>query len=153
MGFPAKRMSLSESAPDAYRAMLRLDREARQFGVEASLLELVRYRASLLNGCAFCLDMHAKDARAAGEDEARLYLLGAWHEAPCFTERERVALALTDAMTRLPEGGVPDDVFDAARREFGDEQLAGLIWTITVINAWNRIGVTTQLEPGHYQPG
>jgi len=152
MGFPAKRMVLSDVAPDAYRAMLRLDGDARKLGVEQSLLELVRYRASLLNKCAFCIDMHAKDARAAGESEERLHLLAAWHEATCYTERERAALALTDAMTMLVTGDVGDEVYAQAQQHFTEPELAGLIWAITVINAWNRIGVTTRMEPGHYQP-
>lgn len=152
MAFPAKRMVMQDIAPAAYQAMIRLDRESRQFGIEHGLLELVRFRASLLNGCAFCLDMHAKDARAGGEDESRLYLLGAWREAPCFTDRERAALALTDAMTTLAGGDVDDDTFAEAARQFTESEIAGLIWVITVINAWNRIGVTTRMEPGHYQP-
>lgn len=152
MAFPAKRMVLSDVAPEAYRAMLRLDRESRQLGLEPALLELVRFRASLLNGCAFCLDMHAKDARAAGEDEGRLYLLGAWREATCYSDRERAALALTDAMTTLAGGDVSDETYDEAARHFTEPELAGLIWVVTVINAWNRIGVTTRMEPGHYEP-
>ena len=153
MGYPAHRMDMQALAPDFYRAMLRLDRESRQFGVETSLLELVRYRASQLNGCAFCLDMHAKDARAAGESEERLYVMAAWREAPFFSARERAALALTDAMTQLAGGDVGDDVYADAANAFTEAELAGLIAAITVINAWNRIGVTTRMEPGHYQPG
>lgn len=143
---------MEELAPDFHRAMLRLDRESRQFGLEPGLLELVRYRASQLNGCAFCLDMHAKDARAAGESEERLYVMAAWREAPFFSPRERAALALTDAMTTLAGGDVDDDVYAGAAREFSPSEITGLIAVITVINAWNRIGVTTRMEPGHYQP-
>ena len=152
MGFPAHRMDMSALAPDFYRAMARLDRESRQFGLEPSLLELVRYRASQLNGCAFCLDMHAKDARAAGESEERLYVMAAWRDAPFFSDRERAALALTDAMTTLPGGDVGDDVWTEAAAQFSETELAGLVAAITVINAWNRIGVSTRMEPGHYQP-
>ena len=146
-------MDMQAVAPEFYRAMIRLDGESRKLGVEPSLLELVRYRASQLNGCAFCLDMHAKDARAGGESEERLYVMAAWREAPFFSPRERAALALTDAMTKLPGGDVDDDVYAEAAKEFSESELAGLIAAVTVINAWNRIGVTTRMEPGHYQPG
>lgn len=150
--FSADRMDFGALAPRFYAAMVRLDHESRRAGPEPALLELVRYRASQLNGCAFCLDMHAKDARAAGECEERLYVLAAWRQAPFYSDRERAALALADAMTLLSGEGVPDDVYEQAAGEFSAEELAGLIATITVINAWNRIAVTTRMAPGHYQP-
>ena len=148
------RLDISGIAPRTYATMSRLSAESHGYGLEPLLVELVKTRASQINGCAFCVDMHTKDARAAGEEEQRLHLLVAWRECGWYSERERAALALTEAMTRLPDGhGVPDDVFAAAADLFSEQELAGLIWVITVINAWNRIAITTRMEPGHYQPG
>jgi AhpD family alkylhydroperoxidase len=148
------RLDIRGIAPRTYATMSRLSGDSHGFGLEPLLVELVKTRASQINGCAFCVDMHTKDARAAGEEEHRLHLLVAWRECDWYSERERAALALTEAMTRLPDGhGVPDDVFTAAAGLFSDEELAGLIWAITAINAWNRIAITTRMEPGHYQPG
>jgi AhpD family alkylhydroperoxidase len=142
----AQRMDLSALAPRVYKSMLALDAVAGE-GLEPGLKELVRVRASQLNGCAFCIDMHAADARAGGESERRLYALPAWPEAPYFTARERAAFALTDAMTLLSESHVPDDVYAQAAAEFDQPELAQLISLILTINAWNRIGVTTRLQP------
>ncbi len=146
------RIDLEQAAPTAYKAMLRLDAESHRLGLDPPLLELVKTRASQLNGCAYCLDMHTKDARAAGESEERLYLLSAWRESPLYTPRERAALALTEAVTLLADTGAPDAVYEEAAAQFPEPELAALIWAIVVINAWNRIGVTTRMEPGHYQP-
>ena len=122
-------------------------------GLDPRLRELVRLHASTINGCAYCVDMHSKDARAAGETEQRLYSLGAWREAPWFTPAERAALALTEAVTLLHDGHVPRAVFDEAARHFEPEPLAQLIALLVAINAWNRIGVATRCwEPGSYQP-
>ncbi len=140
-------MDLKSLAPRVYKAMLALDAAAGE-GLEPPLKELVRVRASQLNGCAYCIDMHSTDARTGGESEQRLYALPAWPEAPYFTERERAALALTDAMTLLSETHVPDDVYDLAAKHFDQPELAQLISLILTINAWNRIGVTCRLEPG-----
>src|SRR5215472_5728801 len=129
--FEEPRMVLARSAPAAYRAMLSLDGAVE---LDSSLRDLVCLRASILNGCAYCIDMHTLDARARGETEQRLYAVAAWHEAPFFTERERAALALTDAITLLSDNHVPRPVFDAAREQFEDEELAQLIWAITAIN-------------------
>lgn len=146
------RMNLPKLAPGVYRAMVALDRAASE-GVDPVLAELVKIRASQLNHCAFCLDMHIKDARAAGEREDRIYLLNAWEEATgYYTERERAALALTEAVTLLP-GGVPDEVYERAAGQFEEAELAQLIALILTINAWNRIAVTTRALPGVYQPG
>ncbi len=147
------RLDIGGISPRTYATMARLSEASHSFGLEPLLVELVKTRASQINGCAFCVDMHTKDARAAGEEEHRLYLLAAWRECGWYSPRERAALALTEAMTRLGEHGVADDVFDAAAELFSDEELAGLIWAITAINAWNRIAITTRMEPGHYQPG
>ena len=121
--------------------------------LDSALRDLVSLRASILNGCAYCVDMHTLDARSRGESEQRLYAVAAWHEAPFFSERERAALALTDAVTLISDGHVPREVFDAAREQFDDEELAQLLWAITAINAWNRVAVSTRMLPGEYQPG
>jgi AhpD family alkylhydroperoxidase len=115
--------------------------------VESSLLELVRARASQLNGCAYCVDMHSRDAREGGESERRLYALPVWRETAFFTDRERAALELAEAATRLTGQGVPDDVFARAAAQFTEVELAELIWTIAVINAWNRLGATARPWP------
>jgi AhpD family alkylhydroperoxidase len=120
-------------------------------GLEAGLLELVKIRASQINGCAFCIDMHTKDARAGGETEQRIYALNAWRETPFFSERERAALAWTETVTRIGEG-VTDAAYDAARGQFAEKQLVDLTWAIAAINAWNRIAISFRSVPGVYQP-
>ncbi len=147
------RLDLRGIAPRTYAMMASLSEASHEFGLEPLLVELMKVRASQINGCAFCVDMHTKDARAAGESEERLHVLVAWREAEWYSDRERAALELTECMTRLPEGGVPDDVYARATELFADEEVAGLIWVVTVINAWNRVAITTRMEPGHYQPG
>jgi len=121
-------------------------------GLEASLLELVKVRASQLNGCAYCIDMHTKDARAAGETEQRLYALSAWRETPFFTPRERAALAWTEAITNIQLGHADDAIYEQVRSEFNDADLVKLTLGITQINAWNRIAIAFRTEPGTYQP-
>ena len=135
---------LARGRRDVYRAIYALDASA---AFEPRLRELVRIRASQINGCAFCVDMHCVDAQKAGEDERRIFALAAWRESPFFDERERAALALTEAMTRLPEGGVPDDVYEAAAAEFDEAELGNLMGVIIAINAWNRVAVATELQP------
>ncbi|MFJ6543028.1 carboxymuconolactone decarboxylase family protein [Streptomyces sp. NPDC091385] len=147
------RLAWTEHAPDVYKAMVRLDIAARQ-GLDPRLLELVKIRASQLNHCAFCLDMHTKDALAAGETVERVVQLSAWDESRHFyTEREAAALELTEAVTVLTEGFVPDEVYARAAKHFDEPELTHLIAAITVINAWNRFAVTTRMVPGHYTPG
>lgn len=147
------RISVSQLLPDVYKAMVRLDIAARQ-GLDPVLVELVKIRASQLNHCAFCLDMHSKDALAAGESVERIVQLSAWEESRHFyTEKELAALALTEAVTVLTDGFVPDEVYAKAAKHFEETELAQLIAAITVINAWNRFGVTGRLAPGHYTPG
>ncbi|MEU9192687.1 carboxymuconolactone decarboxylase family protein [Streptomyces hundungensis] len=141
------RLPVDTLAPHINRALNSLDAASRKVSLEAGLLELVRARASQLNGCAYCVDQHTRDARTAGESEQRLYALPVWRETPFFTARERAALDLTEAATRLTEGPVPDEVFDRAASEFTEVELAELIWTITVINAWNRLGATARPWP------
>ncbi|MGW2208347.1 carboxymuconolactone decarboxylase family protein [Streptomyces sp. NPDC001781] len=147
------RLSWTEHVPDVYRAMVRLDAAARK-GVDPTLLELVKIRASQLNHCAYCLDMHTKDALAAGESVERIVQLGAWDESRHFyTGKELAALELTEAVTVLTDGFVPDEVYERAAGQFEEAELAQLIAAITVINAWNRFAVTTRMVPGHYTPG
>ncbi|MGV9343367.1 carboxymuconolactone decarboxylase family protein [Streptomyces spiralis] len=147
------RMRWAQHAPEVYKAMIRLDAAAGQ-GLEPRLRELVKIRASQINHCALCLDMHSKDALAAGESVERIIQLGAWEESRHFyTERELAALELTDAVTVLTDGFVPDEVYDKAAKHFDEEELAQLIAAIAVINAWNRFGVSTRAVPGHYTPG
>ncbi|WP_460106893.1 carboxymuconolactone decarboxylase family protein [Streptomyces sp. YKOK-J1] len=149
----APRLEWARHAPDVYKAMVRLDTAARQ-GLDPKLYELVKIRASQLNHCAFCLDMHTKDALAAGESVERIVQLSAWEESRHFyTEKELAAIELTEAVTVLTEGFVPDEVYERAAKQFEEAELARLIAAITVINAWNRFGVTTRMAPGHYQPG
>jgi AhpD family alkylhydroperoxidase len=146
------RMNFFQLAPEVYKAMVNLDAAARK-GIDPALAELVKIRASQLNHCAFCLDMHVKDARHAGETEERIYLLNAWEEATGFyTEKEQAALALTEAVTVLTEGFVPDAVYERAAKHFGEAELAQLISLIVVINSWNRIAVTSRAVPGSHTP-
>jgi AhpD family alkylhydroperoxidase len=147
------RLDWATLAPEAYRAMIRLDAAARK-GVDPTVLELVKIRASQLNHCAFCLDMHSKDALAAGESTERIIQLNAWRESRHFyTAKEIAALELTEAITVLTDGFVPDQVYANAAHEFDETELAHLIAAITAINAWNRFGVSTRSVPGHYTPG
>jgi AhpD family alkylhydroperoxidase len=143
----APRMDLGRLAPRVYKAMLALDAAAGE-GLEPPLKELIRVRASQLNGCVYCIDMHTTDARKGGESEQRIYALPAWREAPYYTDRERAAFALTDAVTLISETHVPRDVYDEAAAQFTEPELAQLISLILTINAWNRIAVTVRLEPG-----
>jgi AhpD family alkylhydroperoxidase len=140
------RMNLAEVAPEGYAAIMGMEKYARRH-VDGTLLHLVKLRASFLNGCAFCIDMHSRDALGEGETAARLFAVAAWPESERFDERERAALALTDAVTRLGEGGVPDDAWDAAAKEFEPRALADLLIAIATINVWNRIAVPTRIQP------
>ncbi|MFJ2777348.1 MULTISPECIES: carboxymuconolactone decarboxylase family protein [unclassified Kitasatospora] len=142
------RLDYARTAPKAFRAMIALDAAARE-GLDPALVELVQIRSSQLNGCAYCLDMHVKDARRAGENDERIYLLPVWHEAPAgvYSERERAALALAEEITRI-SGGVSDEVYGRAAAHFEEKELAQLISLCFTINAWNRINVTTRKTPG-----
>nr|WP_245244980.1 carboxymuconolactone decarboxylase family protein [Streptomyces palmae] len=146
-------MNTLKLAPDVYQAMVTLEQAARK-GLDPVLVHLVKIRASQINHCAFCIDMHTKDARLEGETEARLYLLSAWEEAAgYYTEKERAALALTEAVTVLTDGFVPDEVYQRAAKHFDESELARLVSLIVVINSWNRIAVTSRMAPGAYRPG
>ncbi|QEU79177.1 carboxymuconolactone decarboxylase family protein [Streptomyces subrutilus] len=147
------RMQLAKLAPEVYKAVLALEIASKK-GLDPALVELVKIRASQLNHCAFCLDMHSKDALAAGESIERIVLLNAWEESRHFyTEKELAAIELTEAVTVLTDGFVPDAVYERAAKQFEERELAQLIAVIATINVWNRFGVTTRGVPGHYTPG
>jgi AhpD family alkylhydroperoxidase len=132
--------------PDAYAALSGVERYLQKCGLEKPLMELVKLRASQINGCAFCVDMHTRDARKGGETEQRLYLVSAWHESPLFTDRERAALAWTECLTRLPTDGAPDNVYTALQAQFSPVEIANLTTLVGMINLWNRIGVGFRLQ-------
>ena len=146
------RLNFAQASPGAYKAMAALQAHVERCGLESSLLELVKFRASQINGCAYCLDMHSKDARAAGETEQRLYTLPAWRETPFYSERERAALAWTEALTLIADTHAPDDVYAAARTQFSEAELVDLTAAIVAINGWNRLAIGFRSEPGSYQP-
>jgi AhpD family alkylhydroperoxidase len=139
-------------APGIYQAMRGLETYLHQSGLETSLLLLVKLRASQINGCAYCIDMHWKDLRAAGESEQRLYGLDAWDESPYYTARERAALAWTEAVTLIREGHVSDEVYARVKPHFSDKELADLTLAVATINAWNRLAIASRAEAGKYQP-
>jgi AhpD family alkylhydroperoxidase len=147
-----QRLSYGKVAPGAIRAMMDLEKYVRESGLEDSLIELVKVRASQINGCAYCIDMHTKDARAAGEDEQRLYLLSSWREAPFYTEREEAALAWTEALTEIATYGVDDELYEEVSEHFSEKELVDLTTAIIVINGWNRLGISFRTEVGTYQP-
>ncbi|MGC1548915.1 MAG: carboxymuconolactone decarboxylase family protein [Rhodanobacter sp.] len=138
--------------PNATQALSALNTYVRQCGLEQSLIELIFLRVSQLNGCAYCLDMHTKDARAAGETEQRLYLLQAWWVAPFYSERERAALAWCEAVTHLGPHGVADDVYEQALRQFSEAELMNLNMAVILMNGWNRIAIPFKAVPGSYKP-
>ena len=147
-----QRLNYAEVGQGALKAMFGLEAYLAKSGLEASLLHLLKFRVSQINGCAYCLDMHSKDLRAAGETEQRLYLLDAWRESPFYTERERAALAWAEAVTLVTEGHVPDEVYEQARAQFGEEELVNLTLAVVAINGWNRLSVAFRAVPGAYQP-
>jgi len=146
------RLDYQKAFPEGVQGMLHLEAILRRSGLEPSLYELVKIRASQLNGCAYCIDMHTKDARSKGETEQRIYALSAWHEGPFFTERERAALAWTEAITNIQNGHASEDVYAQARLQFSEEELVKLTFAITQINSWNRIAIAFRPEVGGYQP-
>ncbi len=147
-----ERIHYTKVSPGAYHAMLGLEKYLHECGLEERLLDLVKLRASQINGCAYCLDMHWKDLRAAGENEQRLYSLDAWEESPYYTERERAALAWTEAVTRVAETHVPDAVYEEVRKQFTEQELANLTLAVATINSWNRLAIAARTTPGTYQP-
>jgi len=146
------RLDYTKASPEAYTAMLRLEAIVRHSRLDGKLLELVKIRASQMNGCAFCIDMHTKDARAKGETEQRIYALDAWRETPFFTEAERAALGWTEAITNIQQGHAPEAVYQELSQYFNEAERVNLTLAITTINAWNRIAIGFRLVPGSYQP-
>jgi AhpD family alkylhydroperoxidase len=151
------RLEFGSRAPGFLRALIQLDRAATKeldlAGIDPRVRELIRIRASQLNGCAYCIDMHTKDARAIGETEQRIYALSAWRETPFFTDRERAALAFAETVTMLADTHVPDEAYAAVAAEYSEQEVAALVSLIVTINAWNAVGVATRAwEPGSYQP-
>ncbi|HJQ20511.1 MAG TPA: carboxymuconolactone decarboxylase family protein [Gemmatimonadaceae bacterium] len=146
------RLDYAKASPDAYRAQAQVEAFVRTCGLEKSLIELVKIRASQLNGCGFCVDMHTKDARAAGETEQRIYVLSAWREAPFYTPRERAALAWAEALTLLASGPPDDALQREVRQHFDERELVNLTLAVIAINGWNRLAVPFHTEVGSYQP-
>jgi AhpD family alkylhydroperoxidase len=146
------RIAYMKVAPGAYKAMLGLEEYLHQCGLEQSLLHLVKLRASQVNGCAYCIDMHWKDLRRIGESEQRLYGLDAWEESPYYSDRERAAFAWTEAVTKVREGHVSDEVYRSVSQRFSEKELADLTLAVAAINAWNRLAISARTEPGTYQP-
>ena len=146
-----ERLKYARVAPNGYRSMAGLQRYVDDCGLEPLLMELVKMRASQINGCAYCLDMHSKDARALGESEQRLYLLNAWREAPFYSERERAALLWTEELTLISQGHAPDAVYEEVRKYFTEEEMVNLTLAIVAINGWNRLAIGFRSQPGVYQ--
>lgn len=146
------RLNYAQVAPKALKAMLELENYVHNSGLERSLYELVKTRASQINGCAYCLDMHTKDARKGGETEQRLYMLSAWRETPFYSERERAALAWTEALTLISEDEVSDSLYEATRAQFNETEMVALTMAIVAINGWNRLAISFRTPPGSYEP-
>ena len=146
------RLNYRIAEPDAMRAMMALESYTKSTGLDKKLVELMKIRASQLNGCAFCLDMHTIDARANGESEQRIYCLSAWRESPFYTDAERAALELTEAVTLISEQGVSDEVYNHVRLHFSEAEFVQLVMVVNTINAWNRLSIATRALPGNYHP-
>jgi AhpD family alkylhydroperoxidase len=147
-----ERLNYANVSPDALKAMLEVEKFAATSGLKHSLDELVKTRASQINGCAYCLDMHTKDARKAGETEQRLYVLSAWRETPFYTDRERAALEWTEALTLISKNDVPDSLYDSVRKHFNEKEMVALTMAVIAINGWNRLAISFRTVPGTYQP-
>jgi AhpD family alkylhydroperoxidase len=147
-----KRLDYSTAAPGSVQAMYKLQKFTEDSGLEKSLLELVKTRVSQINGCAYCIDMHTKDARGSGESEQRLYALNAWRETPFYTNRERAALGWAEVITLISQSHASDEEFEAVRAEFSEEELVKLTMAIITINSWNRLAIAFREIPGDYQP-
>lgn len=146
------RIDARRHAQEAQKAMLALEQYISACGLEHSLIHLLKMRASQINGCAYCIDMHSKDARALGETEQRLYELDAWRETPFYSDKERAALAWTEAITLVSETHVPDSVYEDVRKYFNEKEIVDLTLVVTTINAWNRLAIALRAVPGHYRP-
>jgi AhpD family alkylhydroperoxidase len=147
-----QRLNYSKVAPEGMEGLQKLEKYVKNSGLEAGLIELVKLRASQINGCAYCIDMHTKDARTNGESEQRLYAVSAWHEAPFYSERERAALAWTEAVTLIRKDHVPDETYAEARKHFSEKELVDLTLAIIAINSWNRLAISFRTLAGSYQP-
>ena len=147
-----ERLNYAKVAPEAIKAMYELEKYVYGSGLERSLYELVKTRSSQINGCAYCIDMHTKDARKAGETEQRLYALNAWRETPFYTQRERAALAWTEALTLISENDVPDSLYESTRKHFDEKEMVALTMAIVAINGWNRLAIGFRTVPGSYEP-
>ncbi|MFD0680496.1 MULTISPECIES: carboxymuconolactone decarboxylase family protein [unclassified Paenibacillus] len=146
-----ERLNYQKANPGALQALLKLEGFMQSSGIDASLYELIKIRASQINGCAYCLDMHTKDWRAMGETEQRIYMLNAWREAPFYTEAERAVLELTEAVTQISHAGLPQQIYDKVREHFDETQFVTLLMAINTINCWNRIAISTGMVPGAYK--
>jgi AhpD family alkylhydroperoxidase len=146
-----QRFDYVKAAPGIYHAMKGLEDYLHQCGLEESLLHLIKLRASQINGCAYCLDMHWKDLKSIGEPDHRLYELDAWEESPFYSDRERAALAWTEAVTRVADSRVPDALYDEVRKQFSDKEIANLTFAVAAINAWNRLAISARITPGTYE--
>lgn len=144
------RLNYTQASPEAFKALLHTEQQVHKSGLEESLIELVKTRASQINGCAYCLDMHTKDARAQGESEQRLYLLNAWREAPFYSDRERAALAWTEAVSEISVHGVSDELYEQVREQFDDKALVDLTLAVIAINGWNRMAIAFRSKVGDY---
>lgn len=147
-----QRIDYKEIAPKSLKGLYELEKYVADSKLESSLIELVKLRASQINGCAYCIDMHTKDARQAGETEQRLYALSAWEESPFYTEKERAALRWTEALTRISENSVPDELYKSVRKHFAEVDLTALTMAIIAINSWNRLAISFRNIPGSYKP-
>jgi AhpD family alkylhydroperoxidase len=147
-----ERFNCGRVAPGGYTAMLGLEQYLHQSGLDEKLLDLIKLRASQINGCAYCIDMHWKDLRALGESEQRLYGLNAWRESPYYNDRERAALAWTEAVTLIMQDHAQDEVYESVRLQFSEKEVADLTLSIATINAWNRIAIASRTPAGHYRP-
>ena len=147
-----QRINTQAAPPEALKGMYATEAYLKQSSIPPALLHVVKLRASQMNGCAYCVDMHWKDARAAGETEQRLYGLAAWREAPYYSDKERAALEWTEALTFVAEGHGPDSVFDSVRSQLSEREIIDLTLAVAQINAWNRLAIATRMEPGSYRP-
>ena len=146
------RIAYNKYSPNALHAMFALEKHLKSSTIEEKLMHLVKLRASQMNGCAYCIDMHSIDARAAGDTEQRLYALNAWRETPFFTPRERAALEWTESLTLISQNHVPDELYESVRKEFSENELVDLTYAVATINAWNRIAISMRAVPGQYHP-
>lgn len=146
------RIDYRRTAPEGLKPLLAMEKYLNESGLEPSLMQLVKMRASMINGCAYCIDMHSKDARAEGETEQRLYALSAWHESPFYTDRERAALEWTDALTLVSVDHVPDAVYERVKTQFNEKELTDLTYAVMAINSWNRLAIALRPEVGRYHP-